>query len=189
MTELYLASASPRRRELLAQLGIPFEVVPADVDEHWGGKELPAEYTKRLALEKARAGQRAAPASARVLGADTAVVLDGRILGKAETREDAIAMLRALSGRTHEVYSAVAVVRGSEEAVRLSVSRVTFRPLTEAEIAAYADTGEPLGKAGGYAIQGRAGAFVAHLEGSYSGVVGLPLFETDALLRGTRAPS
>src|SRR5690606_32529960 len=113
------------------QLGIAFEVVPADVDEHWDGKELPADYTKRLALEKARAGQRAAPASARVLGADTAVVLDGRILGKAETREDAIAMLRALSGRTHEVYSAVAVVRGSEEAVRLSVSRVTFRPLTE----------------------------------------------------------
>jgi septum formation protein len=187
MTTLYLASASPRRRDLLTQLGVAFETLAVEVDERWDGREPADGYTKRLALEKARAGQRVAGSAARVLGADTAVVLDGRILGKAATREDAVAMLTALSGRVHEVYSAVALLDRDREDVRLSISRVTFRPLTDAEIAAYADTGEPIGKAGGYAIQGRAGAFVAHLEGSYSGVVGLPLFETDGLLRGPRA--
>src|SRR5690606_6272867 len=117
------------------QLGVEFEVLAVEVDEHWDGREAPEDYVTRLAREKARTGARAAPTPAPVLGADTAVVLDGRILGKAETREDSISMLTALSDRTHEVYSAVALVDGGVE-VRLSISRVTFRSLTAAEIAA-----------------------------------------------------
>lgn len=184
MPQLVLASTSPRRRELLAQLGVPFEVLAVAVDERPLPAELAADHVCRLALAKARAGAGERDPRACVLGADTVVVLDGEIFGKPADRDDAVAMLRRLSGRTHAVLSAVARVRGGAHTVRLSESQVTFRALSAAEIAAYCDTGEPLDKAGAYAIQGRAAAFIRHLEGSYSGVMGLPLFETAELLAG-----
>ena len=185
---LFLASASPRRRELLAQAGIAFEVIGGvTVDETPQPGESAATLVQRLALAKARAGlavlaRRAGPVAARVLGADTEVVLDGRIFGKPLSEADCIAMLGALSGRTHEVLSSVALVGADRERVVVSTSRVSFRRVSPAEARAYWATGEPGDKAGGYAIQGRAAAFVDRLEGSYSGVVGLPLFETLALL-------
>lgn len=178
--KIYLASRSPRRRQLLEQTGVDYEPVDADVDETWQPGELPRDYVQRLALEKARAGF-ALTAKGPVLGADTAVVLDNDILGKAESIEEAGSMLARLSGRTHEVLSAVAIV-AHQTRVMTNVSRVAIRPLTAPEIEDYCNTGEPLGKAGGYAIQGRAAAFIARLEGSYSGVMGLPLFETHLLL-------
>ncbi len=184
MPQLVLASTSPRRRELLAQLGVPFEVFAVAVDERPLSAELAADHVCRLALAKARAGAAQVGPQACVLGADTVVLLDGEIFGKPTDREQAVAMLRRLSGRTHEVLSAVARLHGGAHTVRLSASRVTFRVLSAVEIAAYCDTGEPLDKAGAYAIQGRAAAFIRHLEGSYSGVMGLPLFETAELLAG-----
>jgi septum formation protein len=187
---LFLASASPRRRELLAQAGIAFEVIGGiTVDESPQPAEAPIALVQRLALSKARAGwaqlaaRRSGPLAARVLGADTEVVLDGRIFGKPLGETDCLAMLAALAGRTHEVLSGVALVGADREQQVVSVSRVTFRRISPAEARAYWATGEPCDKAGGYAIQGRAAAFVERLEGSYSGVVGLPLFETLALLR------
>ena len=186
---LILASASPRRRELLAQLGLRFDVEVADIDETPRTGEVAEVYVVRMALEKARAVQQRRvdlPASTAVLGSDTSVVVDGDILGKPRDRADGLAMLARLSGRTHHVYTAVAMVMGalpSQEASRLCVSSVTFGTLSEVERLAYWATGEPLGKAGGYAIQGRAGAFISRLEGSFSGVMGLPLFETTELLR------
>ena len=187
---LYLASASPRRRELLAQAGVAFEVIGGiTVDETPQAGETAAALVQRLALCKARAGlavlaaRRSDLSAARVLGADTEVTLDGRIFGKPLGESDCVAMLTALSGRVHEVLSAVALVEAARERVVLSVSRVSFRAVGAAEARAYWATGEPGDKAGGYAIQGRAAAFVTKLEGSYSGVVGLPLFETLALLR------
>lgn len=180
--KILLASASPRRSELLRQLGIAHEVLAVNMDETPQPGEEAAEYVMRLALAKARAAQmqcRDLP----VLGADTAVVLDGQIFGKPRDREDALAMLARLSGSVHHVYSAVAWVQApAVEAVRLSVSRVRMRSISRAEAAAYWDTGEPHDKAGAYAIQGRAAMFIEHLDGSYSGVMGLPLFETAALL-------
>ncbi len=184
MPQLVLASTSPRRRELLAQLGVQFEVLAPAVDEQPLPAELATDHVCRLALAKARAAAAEVGSRACVLGADTVVVLDGEIFGKPVDRDDAAAMLRRLSGRTHTVLSAVARVQGGAHIVRLSESQVTFRTLSPAEIAAYCDTGEPLDKAGAYAIQGRAAAFVRHLEGSYSGVMGLPLFETADLLAG-----
>ena len=183
--QIYLASGSPRRRELLAQIGVRFTVLSIAVDETPLPSEAAANYVGRLALAKARAGMRLLARCARwpVLGADTAVVLDGNILGKPRDRMHALAMLTALSGREHHVLSAVAMVTAERELQRLQVSRVKFRPLTPVECAAYWDTGESMDKAGGYAIQGRAAAFIAELHGSYSGVMGLPLFETDELLR------
>ena len=186
---LFLASASPRRRELLAQAGVAFEVIGGiSVDEQPRPSEDAEALVRRLALAKARAGQaliarRHGAAAARVLGADTEVVLDGRVFGKPMAESDHVAMLLALSGRTHEVLSAVALVEAGGERCELSRSRVSFRAIDAAEARAYWATGEPGDKAGGYAIQGRAAAFVSRLEGSYSGVVGLPLFETLALLR------
>jgi septum formation protein len=187
---LFLASASPRRRELLAQAGIAFEVVGGVmIDETPQPGEDAAALVRRLALGKARAGlavlaaRRVEPGSARVLGADTEVVLDGRIFGKPHSEADCMAMLAALSGRTHEVLSAVALVGGGSERVEVSLTRVSFRAIAAAEARAYWATGEPGDKAGGYAIQGRAAAFVTRIEGSYSGVVGLPLFETLQMLR------
>jgi len=179
--QLVLASASPRRCELLAQIGIEFEQQVADIDETPRAGESPADYVARLALEKARAARRAGSCAAPALGADTAVVVDGRILGKPADFADARDMLRLLSGRVHEVFSAVALVAG-REAVAVSRSTVRFREIGDSEIAAYWRSGEPRDKAGGYAIQGLAAAFIERLDGSYSGVMGLPLYETARLL-------
>jgi septum formation protein len=182
---LHLASQSPRRRQLLEQLGVAFAVLDVDVPEQRAAGESPPDYVSRVARDKARAGLAAlAPAGdARVLGADTEVVLDEEVFGKPRDAAGAAAMLRRLSGRTHAVISAVWLVGAGAEQCELCVSQVRFAPLDEAAIAAYVATGEPFGKAGGYAIQGRGAAMVAHLDGSYSGVMGLPLFETARLLR------
>ena len=181
---LYLASGSPRRRELLGQIGVPFVVLNAPIDETPWPAESPADYVQRLACAKAQAGLATLPDSgaAVVLGADTSVVLAGRILGKPEDRADAVAMLSALSGHTHEVLTAVALASRERCAVRLVSSQVSFRPLSAGEIEAYWASGEPLDKAGSYAIQGLGAVFVSHLQGSFSAVVGLPLCETAALL-------
>ena len=181
---VYLASASPRRSELLRQIGVPFEVRPADIPEtHTAGEPADA-LVLRLAAEKADAVWRRVPAAERrpVLAADTAVVLDERVLGKPADEAEAAAMLAALSGRTHRVLTAVALRCGDAAETLLSTSEVRFRATTAEERAAYCRSGEPLDKAGGYGIQGRAAMFVEYLAGSYSGVVGLPLFETAALL-------
>jgi len=187
---LYLASASPRRQELLRQLGIDFEVMPSDLLEVPLPDEAPAQYVVRVALEKARlvarrVNERRLP-PLPVLGADTEVVLDGEILGKPADAGHGQAMLKRLSGRTHEVLSAIALIADSCERTALARTRVTFAPLTDEEIAAYWASGEPADKAGGYAIQGRAAAFITHIEGSYSGVVGLPLHELATVLRETK---
>lgn len=183
---LWLASQSPRRRELLAQIGAALETIDVDVPEVRGAGESPQVYVERVAREKARAGLerviRRDP-DALVLGADTEVVLDDRVFGKPRDPAQAAAMLRALSGRTHDVISVVCCVSTKGERIATSVSAVTFAELDERAIADYVATGEPFGKAGAYAIQGRAAAFIAHLSGSYSGVMGLPLFETVRLLR------
>jgi septum formation protein len=185
---LYLASGSPRRRELLQQIGVSFRVLGTGVDETTLPDEAPAAYVARLAAAKAEAGWRAVAGAAvlaadtAVLAADTAVVIDGGILGKPADRADGQRMLLRLSGRTHEVLTAVALRSAHGLNSRLSRSEVTFRRIGEREARAYWETGEPADKAGGYAIQGRAAVFVAHLRGSYSGVMGLPLFETAELL-------
>lgn len=190
MASLYLASGSPRRRELLAQIGVPFVTLGAAIDE----SALPAEpahgYVERLALEKARVGlaSLADNTDAVVLGADTAVVLDGQILGKPQDRSEALAMLAALSGREHQVLTAVALASRSRSAVQVVTSRVTFRPLRPGEAEAYWATGEPCDKAGSYGIQGLAAVFVSQLQGSYSAVVGLPLCETAQMLNEFAIP-
>lgn len=188
---LHLASQSPRRRELLTQLGVDFRVVDVDVPELRSAQESPREYVNRVARDKARAGlvTLAGVADPRVLGADTEVVLDDEVFGKPRDAADAAAMLRRLSGCTHAVISAVWLVDALGERSACSVSRVRFAALDEAAIAAYVATGESFGKAGAYAIQGRGAALVEHLEGSYSGVMGLPLFETARLLRGAGIPA
>ncbi len=182
--QIYLASNSPRRRELLEQIGVSYQVLPVAVDETAQPGEAATELAQRLALAKARAGYAGLPAGDNkpVLGADTLVVIDGNILGKPQERATGLAMLAALSGRRHEVLSAVALVAGQRERVLLNRSQVRFRDIAPAEAAAYWDSGEPADKAGGYAIQGLAAVFVAELSGSYSGVMGLPLFETAQLL-------
>ena len=182
MTRIYLASRSPRRRELLAQLGVEFEIVDVEIDESWNGSEPARCYVRRLALEKARAGRVSIKEPLPVLAADTEVELDGEILGKPSDQADAIRMLRSLSGRTHSVYSAIALNTGESEQSAVTLSRVSFKPLSLSECEDYVAGGEPMDKAGAYAIQGRAAAFITRLEGSYSGVMGLPLFETAMLL-------
>lgn len=184
MATLYLASGSPRRRELLTQIGVPFLTQIAPIDENALPGESPLAYVERLALAKGYAGLAALADSdgAVVLGADTAVVLDGHILGKPRERADALATLQALSGRSHQVLTAVALVSRERQVARVVTSQVTFRPLTQAEIEAYWASGEPQDKAGSYGIQGLAAVFVSQLQGSYSAVVGLPLCETAALL-------
>jgi len=180
---VYLASASPRRRELLAQLGVNCRVLPAAVDESRKPGESAARYVTRLARQKAAASRLAlGPVDELVIGADTAVVLDDRILGKPRDVDDAEATLMALSGRRHEVVTGVAVLGPGQCEHALSRSRVLFRALEPAEARAYWATGEPADKAGAYAVQGRGAMFVESLEGSYSGVVGLPLYETAQLL-------
>lgn len=181
---LYLASQSPRRRDLLGRLGLPFAVLDLDVPERREPGEHAAAYVRRVARDKALAGLRQlGDARDWVLGADTEVVLDDEVFGKPRDAADATAMLRRLSGRTHQVLSAVTLVGEGREHATLSVSDVTFGPLDDDTIAAYVGSGESEGKAGAYAIQGNAQAFIAHLAGSYSGVMGLPLYETAGLLR------
>lgn len=190
MPQLYLASSSPRRRELLTQIGLSFHLVSGNIDETPQDAETPAAYVERLARGKALAGltMLAQRPDVCVLGADTAVVLDGRILGKPVDREDSLAMLRALSGRQHQVLTAVAVADRDRCEVRVVASSVSFRRICEAEAEAYWATGEPQDKAGGYAIQGLAAIFVSRVEGSYSAVVGLPLCETAELLADFSIP-
>lgn len=183
---LVLASASPRRRELLAILVERFEVRPADIDERPRQGEAPEDCVLRLAVEKAREIAKTSPQD-WVIGSDTEVALDGLCLGKPRDRAQACEMLRSLSGRSHRVYSSVALVGpDSSTHTAVSVSEVRFETLPEDWIRRYAASGEPLDKAGGYAIQGRAAAWISRLDGSYSGVVGLPLFETADLLRHAR---
>jgi|SRR6185503_10496568 len=181
---VYLASASPRRSDLLRQIGVRFEVRPAAIAEEPRAGEAPDHYVLRLAKAKAAAVAAALGAheQAPVLAADTAVVLDGELLGKPADTAEAAAMLARLSGRTHRVLTAVALLSGAAVESRLSVSEVRFRATTAEERLAYCATGEPFDKAGGYGIQGHAAVFVEELKGSYSGVVGLPLLETAALL-------
>lgn len=178
---IYLASKSPRRRQLLQQIGIEFDVLEVDIYEQWDGIETAQAYVKRLALNKARAGRDIAKETYPILAADTEVIIDDEILGKPEGKAGAMHMLQKLSGCTHQVLSAVALISDSE-AVSLNINLVSFKPLTLHECNAYCETGEPYDKAGGYAIQGKAANFISRLEGSYSGVMGLPLFETTQLL-------
>lgn len=188
---LYLASRSPRRQELLAQLGLYPDCVHPQVDETPGKDESPLAYVQRLAREKAWAGWALLTETtpAVVLGADTSVILQGQILGKPQDREHALAMLRALAGQTHHVISAVALTNGQREDCRTQQSQVRFRSLSEAQLQRYWETGEPRDKAGGYAIQGLGAVFVQELHGSYSGVMGLPLFETAELLEDFSIPT
>lgn len=181
--DIYLASASPRRQELLTQIGVRFELLKLAVPEIPAAGEMPRDFVQRMALEKARAGkQLLSPDDPHpVLGADTAVVIDGCILGKPVDKDDALAILTRLSGRKHQVMSAVAVV-ADYEATRTNISQVTFDKLSLDQINAYWNSGECQDKAGAYAIQGRAAAFILDLQGSYSGVMGLPLYETATLL-------
>lgn len=182
---IFLASQSPRRRELLTQLGVRFEPIDVSVYEQRQAHEAPVDYVNRVSREKAGAGlvALAGVANAVVLGADTDVVLDGQVFGKPQDANEAKAMLTALSGRTHEVITAVWLVSASREEHRISCTRVTFSALSESDIAAYIASGEPFGRAGSYTIQGLGAAFIQHIEGSYTGVMGLPLFETAQLLR------
>lgn len=182
---LILASASPRRLELLTQIGVGAEVLACDVPEQRQAGETALSYSRRVAHAKAAAGwqQCAGGRDCRVLGADTEVVLDDRVFGKPVDADSALRMLRELSGREHQVLSSVALVGADFSEVVTCSTMVRFAPLPEAWMFEYIDSGEPFGKAGGYAIQGRAAAFIARIEGSYSGVMGLPLFETAALLR------
>jgi septum formation protein len=190
---IYLASQSPRRRELLTQIGVDYAVIAADIDESPRPQELPADYVQRLAREKAAAGwqrvrQQGLPVRP-VLGADTAVVLDdhvggkavSRILGKPADFADARETLRALSGREHRVLTGVSLC-GDRQCTALSITTVRFRAIDDAEIDAYWASGEPRDKAGAYGIQGIGAVFIERIDGSYSGVMGLPLFETAQLL-------
>lgn len=190
--QIYLASASPRRSELLRQIGVAHQVLnvpaPPGEDEPQLAGEPAADYVRRTALEKAgRAvawiesqGLPALP----ILAADTCVMQDGAVLGKPSDRDDAFRILRALSGRSHDVHTAVVLAHAGRLEIAVSETRVALRALSDGDIARYCDSGEPWGKAGAYGIQGLAGAFVARIDGSYSGVMGLPLFETAGLLRG-----
>lgn len=192
---IYLASRSPRRRELLKQIGIDFEMLllrsdprrGVDVDEAPLGDEPPLDYAVRIARMKAEVGMRAVAMrglrAKPVLAADTTVVLGDVIIGKPQDRDDAVRILSSLSGREHQVISVVAMAHRDQVEARVSASTVWFRSLTEEEIRRYADTGEPLDKAGAYGIQGRAGMFVTRIEGSYSGIMGLPLAETAELMQ------
>lgn len=183
---LYLASQSPRRREILQQIGVAFTTLSVTVDETPLANETPLIYVERMALTKARAGLEALRADKQtgtVLGADTIVVLDGQIMGKPENKDSGRAMLAQLSGQQHRVLSSLALVNSVSERVEVSHSSVTFRTITPAMIDAYWDTGEPCDKAGSYGIQGYGAVFVEHLEGSYSGVMGLSIERLVPLLQ------
>lgn len=186
MTDLYLASQSPRRRELLTQLGVSFECLALSVPEQRGADESPEAYVSRLALDKARAGRAHVRdrglSPAPVLGSDTIGLCQGQVLEKPLDREHALTMWRLMSGRAHEVMTAVALCDGERERSVLVRTQVYFRTLAETEMMAYWASGEPRDKAGGYGIQGLGGVFVERIEGSYSAVVGLPLAQTAELL-------
>jgi septum formation protein len=179
---LLLASASPRRAELLRASGFQFEVRPADVDESVRSGETPRDYVRRVAEAKARAVLPAA-GSRIVLAGDTTVVVDGQILGKPSDDADAVRMLRLLSGRWHEVMTAVTVARGTRVRTDVEVTRVEFAPLSDEEVSWYVESGEPRDRAGAYAVQGLASRFVTRVDGSYSNVVGLPVALVYAMLR------
>ncbi|MCX7097598.1 MAG: Maf family protein [Methylococcales bacterium] len=179
--QIILASASPRRQELLDQIKVIYQVYPVDIDETPLPNEAPLAYVQRLAAEKSAACKIRLNTEIPVLAADTAVVLGSIIMGKPKDQADALAMLTQLSGKTHQVYSAVSL-RGREHGQVVSITEVTFRHLTARQIQDYWETGEPLDKAGSYAIQGLGSVFVETIKGSFSGVVGLPLFETAELL-------
>lgn len=180
---IILASQSPRRAALLQQMGVAFRSEPAQIDERAHADERAADYVERIAIGKAESVHARFP-QLPALGSDTAVVLNQSILGKPSGREDAIRMLLSLSRRPHEVLTGVALSINGDTRYRLSVSRVIFREINQREAEAYWETGEPADKAGGYAVQGLAAAFIERIEGSYSGIMGLPLFETMQLLRG-----
>jgi septum formation protein len=186
--KLILASASPRRAEILRNAGIPFETQITLLDESILPGELPGDYVRRLALEKARAaaGARKRTDECILIGADTAVVADDELLAKPESEEDARRMLRLLSASTHEVHTGLAVLRQPDRIERVveEITRVSFAPLSDDEIDAYIATGEPFDKAGGYGIQGIAGRYVTRIEGCYFNVMGLPLARLWSLLRG-----
>ena len=182
---LILASASPRRAELLAAAGFEFEIVPADIDETPRPDETAANYTLRVARDKAQyVGVQLADTTAAVLAADTEVVVDGVIFGKPDSAEDATRMLRLLIGRTHEVLTAVVVRARDGELSEVVSTVVEFADMTDAEIADYVRSGEPMGKAGAYAIQGYASRFIVRIDGSWSNVVGLPIHAVHRLLAG-----
>lgn len=187
-TPLVLASASPRRLQLLTQIGVQCDVLPQNIDETPLPDENPSDYVTRLARGKAEAALRCAGPERTVLGSDTIVCCEGSILGKPRDRAHALSMLDFLSGKTHEVRTAVHLMRSSLEAGRFSISRVKFRKIEREEAERYWLTGEPVGKAGAYGIQGNAAVFVESIEGSYSGVMGLPLFETAELLQEFNIP-
>lgn len=181
---IYLASGSPRRREILENLGFTVQKLSAEIDETPQPNELANDYVYRMAVEKNRAAvAQYGSSDVAILSADTTVALNGQILGKPESVAHAHEMLRALSGSTHQVLTAVCVSRGGQEYVCVQSSDVQFNILSDEEIMAYIATGEPMDKAGAYGIQGIGGAFVAHLSGSFTGVMGLPVFETLALLK------
>lgn len=186
---IYLASASPRRSALLDQIGVAHRVQPVDVDERAHASEPPDQYVRRLAVLKAETLWQRLAATQRqpVLGADTAVVLDAEILGKPRDEHDCVRMLGLLSARTHQVFTAVALRATEGCEARVNVSEVTFRKLASDEIRRYWHSGEPADKAGGYAVQGRAALFIERIAGSYSGIMGLPLFETGELLAAAGA--
>ena len=179
--QIILASASPRRKELLDQIKVTYKIHPVALDETPFPNETPLDYVQRLAAEKSAACKAQLKTELPALAADTAVILDHIIMGKPKDQADALAMLTQLSGKTHQVYSAISL-RGREHSQAVSITEVTFRRLTEPEILDYWRSGEPVDKAGSYAIQGMGGVFVESIKGSFSGVVGLPLFETAELL-------
>ena len=187
--DLYLASGSPRRAQLLAQIGLHITKIASDIDETPHENELALAYTERMAWQKSEqalalfVAAHGTEPELPVLTADTSVAIDGLILGKPDNHAHAVTMLRMLSGRSHQVISSVVMWHQGQRSQATQVSDVTFRPLTEAEIQAYVDSGEADDKAGAYGIQGAAAVFIEHLSGSFSGVMGLPLFETAALLR------
>ena len=181
MTALYLASASPRRRELLTLLEIPFQLLPVNVIEQREAHETAEDYVRRLSKDKAQAGVAAAPQDLPVLGADTIVVLDGQVLEKPRDETHAAEMLATLSGRQHQVMTSVTLADRRATCSTLVVTDVTFRPLTPQDIARYIASGEPMDKAGAYGIQGKGGCFVKAISGSYHAVVGLPLVEANEL--------
>ncbi|WP_340609596.1 Maf family protein [Xenorhabdus bharatensis] len=182
MKTLYLASGSPRRRELVELLDFNFQILTPQVEEKWQEEESPQQYVERLAREKSKAGVAIAPDDLPVLGADTIVVLNNRILEKPHNEQHAAEMLQALSGQNHQVMTAVALSNSQHTLSELVITDVIFRPLSQREIQEYIATGEPMDKAGAYGIQGKGGCFVRKINGSYHAVVGLPLVETYELI-------
>lgn len=182
---IYLASKSPRRAELLRQIGIDFRVLSINIDEFNIATESAEQYVCRMAKTKAMLGKKMVSAGALILAADTIITIDGNIVGKPVDRSHCRSMLKQLSGRRHQVLSAVAMNYQGETKLRVSKNWVSFRQMEAGEIEAYCASDEPLDKAGAYAIQGKAAVFIEHLEGSYSSVMGLPLFETAELLKQT----